>query len=410
MSKSRAGERGIAPIIALGIFALIALGGALAVISRPASSPEETVSAEISNTPSVLAPTISESHRRATQEIPEKTAPATSKQTSNSVASRDPVNRTAVSAYSSVGRLRSELEMALKSGGISPARSDSMEREINELAAIGADVSVLRALLRELSVGGSGSTQNSSQSSAPKPEQQEERVETRPFWHFDMQKQKHVWAREGEPPPCPEPFILESPVDLSLVSAILYPGQIRGDGAKDFKPHGGFHLKPGNSKVELRSPMDGYITTAAKFTDEFGLHITFSIQHPCGIQFGGGHFGEVPPKIAAALEKVPMKGFMESQTQPVAPPLFIEKGEVIVTGLQEKANTERPGFDWGVMDFRHENEASKSASFIEVYGEKFWNTFYGVCWFDLLPPEQEAIVRSFPGGDGKQGKNSEYCK
>ncbi|MBI2409562.1 hypothetical protein HYV30_00785 [Candidatus Kaiserbacteria bacterium] len=61
------------------------------------------------------------------------------------------------------------------------------------------------------------------------------------------------------------------------------------------------------------------------------------------------------------------------------------------------------------MDFRHENDASKDPQFRELYGYASWNTYHGVCWFDLLPAEEEALVRSFPGVDGKEGKNSEYC-
>lgn len=51
-----------------------------------------------------------------------------------------------------------------------------------------------------------------------------------------------AWDAESAPA-CPDPLILQTPVDLTLATAILYPGQERGG---DFKPHGGFRFD--NSK------------------------------------------------------------------------------------------------------------------------------------------------------------------
>ena len=81
-----------------------------------------------------------------------------------------------------------------------------------------------------------------------------------------------------------------------------------------------------------------------------------------------------------------------------------------MTGLQEKTNPERPGFDWGVADLRRKNTASEDPRFRELYGYAPWNTYYGVCWLDLLPPDQQVVLKSLPGGDYRQRKNSEYCK
>src|SRR5262245_7815446 len=47
------------------------------------------------------------------------------------------------------------------------------------------------------------------------------------------------WVPSGEPPPCPSPLVLDTPVDISLVTSVLYPGQPRGTA---FKPHGGFRF------------------------------------------------------------------------------------------------------------------------------------------------------------------------
>jgi len=34
---------------------------------------------------------------------------------------------------------------------------------------------------------------------------------------------------------------------------------------------------------------------------------------------------------------------------------------------------------------------------------------HAVCWFDLLSPADEGIVRSLPPADGVSGKTSDYC-
>ncbi len=378
MKEKSFGERGVGLVVIIGVVAIFAFGSVayLAVRKAPA---RPGPGGNIAKTSAV---------------------PDAGQRTGNILPGQQPA---------SGANLRAELEMALKSGGINPTRLASIQLEIDALSAEGADVADLRALLNKLSVGGSEKPNPPAPMPIPAPETV--RVETKPFWEYNPSKPElgWYWVREGAPPACPESLVLASPVDINLATAILYPGQVRGDGPKDFKPHGGFMLKPG-SKIELRAPMDGYLTSAARFTDEFGYHVSLTFQNPCGIQFGGGHWGALPPDIQAVVDKVPLKGFGESPTEPIIPPYFVKKGQVIVTGLQEKAHPERPGFDWGVADYRRRNSASEDQRFRELYGYAPWNTYYGVCWLDLLPPDQQAVLKALPGGDGKQGKNSEYCK
>lgn len=389
MYMPRGRRRGFSSVLALGIVALLAVGG---VILYASGEDRAVVS---TNTPGLAAQT-----QESEPEIGSLPTPGLNYESTGHTPSRPPIPEA----------LRSELEMATKSGGVNPSRFNSMLSEIEALAESGVDVAELRAMLGKVAVG--GATAQKAPAPPPPPPAEEEHAETRPFWEYDPSRTAdwHYWAREGAPPACPEPLVLPSPVDLSLVASILYPGQVRGDGPEDFKPHGGFILKAGNTSVALRAPMDGYLTAVAKFTDEFGLHYGLTFQHPCGIQFGGGHFGVLPPDIQAVVDTIPLKGFGESRTESVISAYFVKKGQVIVTGLQEKVNRERPGFDWGVADLRSTNAASADPRFRSLYGYAPWNTYYGVCWFDLLPPEQETIVRSFPGGDYREGKNSEYCK
>jgi hypothetical protein len=45
------------------------------------------------------------------------------------------------------------------------------------------------------------------------------------------------WKPSAKPPACPSPLRILSPVNLTAVISILYPGQYRGG---NYKPHGGF--------------------------------------------------------------------------------------------------------------------------------------------------------------------------
>ena len=309
--------------------------------------------------------------------------------------------------------LIAEIRMATGSGGVNRSRYDAIVKELEQLAVQGLDQRTLETIktMREKMVIG-GSEPVVKKEEPPPPREEAPRVETRPFWEYDPSQPEKgwYWARDGAPPECAPNIVLEAPVDLNLVTGILYPGQVRGTSPLDFKPHGGFQLKAGTKSVAIRAPMDGYLVSVAKFTDEFGLHYGLTFTHPCGIAFGGGHFGALPPDIQAIVDTIPMKGYRESTGTEITPPHFVKKGDVIVTGLQEGGIPERPGFDWGVADYREPNAASKDARFRELYGYAPWNTYYGVCWLDWLPAAQQSIVRSLPGVDGKQGKNSEYCK
>lgn len=376
MESRHSTRRGFAPIVVIGVLALILLVAVYASVDGTKQAPSANNGA-LSGTSS----------------------------------STRPEN---LSVSESAGRLLAELQMAAKSGGMSPARYDAIVREVQELQKLEIDFTTLKAiqlLLQQIAVGGRVLSAPAKSEKVPVPVSEATRVETGPFWEYDPSQQERgwYWARSGVPPACPDPLVLESPVEVGLATGILYPGQVRGDGPEDFKPHGGFSLKPGIN-LELRAPMDGYLTNVARFTDEFGYHVSLIFQNPCGIQFGGGHWGSLPADIQAIVDKVPIKAYGDSRTEQIIPPYFVKKGQIIVTGLQEKANPERPGFDWGVLDYRQPNAASNDPRFRELYGYAPWNTYYGVCWLDLLPADQKVILKNLPGVDGKQGKNSEYCK
>lgn len=208
------------------------------------------------------------------------------------------------------------------------------------------------------------------------------------------------WSPGGNPPACPEPLVLQTPVDLDIVSSILYPGQARGN---DFKPHGGFRTDGAVGPVEVTAPLEGYVKDIAYFTDSAGVHYMFDIQHECGIMYRLGHLGAVPPKFQAIAESAGMKGFGDSRTTEVTP-VFVEAGEVIATNTQGGT-----GFDWGVYDLRKENEASKDPTFRQAHADEASQAYHAICWLDWLAAEDSQRAKAFPGADGASGKNSDYC-
>jgi hypothetical protein len=217
-------------------------------------------------------------------------------------------------------------------------------------------------------------------------------------WNYD--RDEFRWWASEKPPACPEPLVLQAPVDLDLVTSILYPGQMRGG---DFKPHGGFRTDGTDGPVEVTAPLEGYVWRVAKFNDSAGIHYMFDIQHPCGIMYRLGHLSAVPPKLEKIFDGFPQRDFGDSRTEQVEP-VFIGLGEVIVTDTQEGT-----GFDWGVYDLRRENDAASDPAFREAHEDEAEQAFHALCWLDYLPADQQAIVKSLPGADGVSGKNSDYC-
>ncbi|OGQ17009.1 MAG: hypothetical protein A3B70_00600 [Deltaproteobacteria bacterium RIFCSPHIGHO2_02_FULL_40_11] len=302
-------------------------------------------------------------------------------------------------AYADAEQVRSRLQIAIASGGMSPEAYIEIGDKINSLENSGYDTGELRQLLSQTPVGGQ---ENAATYNEPEtlPQTSEENINSLApqvvTWHYRNGK----WAPDGEPPACPDKLVLQAPVDLRLPTSVLYPGQVRGG---DFKPHGGFRTDDTDGPVEVTAPLQGYLKSAAYFTDSAGDHYMFDIQHQCGIMYRLGHLGAVPPKFQAVVDKIPKGGFGDSRTYEVGP-VFVELGEVIATDTQWST-----GFDWGVYDLRKENEASQDPAFREAHKDEPWQAYHALCWFDYLPSDQEQIVRSLPAADGVSGKTSAYC-
>ncbi len=222
---------------------------------------------------------------------------------------------------------------------------------------------------------------------------------------------------------CPDPFVFAIPVDMSKVSSILYPGQVRGG---NYKAHGGFRFdgyKPND--IQIVAPYDAKVVAGARYPVAGEIQYTFDLDHPCGISYRFGHLLTLTPKFQAIAEKFPLPKDLDSRTTQVSPPIEVKQGEVIATavGLNTGGPSVLGGYntfvDWGVYDYRHPNQASQDPSWATLHlsEDPSWKQYYNspvnqhaVCWFDWISSADKERVLALPSSDDAHGKQSTYCK
>lgn len=221
-------------------------------------------------------------------------------------------------------------------------------------------------------------------------------------WSFNGQE----WAASGTPPACDEPVTLATPVDLTKVSSILYPGQTRGG---NYKPHGGFRFSTADNNVRITAPLDAVATEGSRYIEQGEVQYLIFFVNPCGIAYRFDHLKTLSPAMQSLMETLPEPEVDNSRTTRFDNPVKVKKGDLIATAVGFKKNN-NVSVDLGVYDLRQANEASQSASYASKYGQFASQTFYAVCWLDLLPSADKATVRSLPGTDATAGKTSDYCQ
>ena len=200
---------------------------------------------------------------------------------------------------------------------------------------------------------------------------------------------------------CPTP-LLQSPVDLSKVTSILYPGQERGG---NYKAHGGFGFDDAtDNSVTVEIPLDGKITRVARYRELGEVQYLFEFEGNCGVSFRLDHLRELTAKFEAVVAAFPIKE--DSRTELVNPPVAVMLGEVIATEVGFLNNV---FLDFGVYDMRQKNEASKDPAWAGAHSQ-FPADSYGICWLDALPQADSLVVKALPSRDGASGKKSDYCE
>ncbi|MEK7153620.1 MAG: hypothetical protein AAB834_06730, partial [Patescibacteria group bacterium] len=118
-------------------------------------------------------------------------------------------------------------------------------------------------------------------------------------------------ALNGTPPACPDPFMINTPSDISKATSVLYPGQERQGGTftgagGSYKPHGAFRfdgLK--NNEVDVESPIDGYVYRGSQYLVEGEMQYTFDLIHPCGFMVRLGHLRALSDTFQGYADKFP---------------------------------------------------------------------------------------------------------
>jgi hypothetical protein len=202
-------------------------------------------------------------------------------------------------------------------------------------------------------------------------------------------------------PSCPTP-LLQTPVDLSKVTSILYPGQERGG---NYKAHGGFGFDNATDNlVTVKIPLNGKISRVVRYREMGEIQYLFEFDGNCGVSFRFDHLRKLTPKFEAVVNAFPIKE--DTRTDPVNPPVAVAVGEVIATEVGFLNNV---SVDFGVYDMRQKNEASKNPAWASAHSQ-FPADSYGICWLNSLPQADSVAVNLLPGRDGKFEKKSDYCK
>lgn len=205
---------------------------------------------------------------------------------------------------------------------------------------------------------------------------------------------------------CPSPLVIDSPVDVSLATSILYPGQLRGG---DYKAHGGFRFdKSLTNQINVKAPMSGSLVSGSRYIELGEVQYLLEFATPCGLKYRFDHLKTLTPKYAEIVSQFPEPEVGDSRTTSLVTPVTVSSGELIATEVGFSKNGLNVSLDFGVYDMRSKNNAAQDPVWASTHPSEL--SQHGVCWFDLLPDADETRVRSLPAADGVSGKNSDYCK
>lgn len=220
-------------------------------------------------------------------------------------------------------------------------------------------------------------------------------------WSFDG----NVWKANSTPPPCPNQFLLTTPVPLNRVQSVLYPGQTRGG---NYKSHGGFRLKDAN-EVAVVMPLDAMLVSGSRYTENGETQYLLHFVHSCGIAFRFDHLHSLTLELQNAVDTLPPAQPDDSSTTPFEKQIFFEEGQNIATAVGFK-NPQNVFVDFGLYDLRKPNEASKDPAYAQLHQSEKEQAFYAVCWLDYLLANDSYTLENLPSGDAAAGKISDYCK
>lgn len=215
------------------------------------------------------------------------------------------------------------------------------------------------------------------------------------------------WQASGTPPKCKEPLTFaKSPTDVSKATAILYPGQTRGG---NYKPHGGFRFGGNNTDVIVVAPIDAKLVEGSRYIEQGETQYMLRFTNDCGLSYRFDHLLTLSPTLQAEVNKLPEPKVDDSRTTNFDKPISVKTGDTVATATGFK-NTKNVSFDFGVYDLRQRNKAAQDSAYVSLHQSEASQAAYALCWFDMLPSSDSAIVKSLPAADQQNGKKSDYCK
>ena len=210
-----------------------------------------------------------------------------------------------------------------------------------------------------------------------------------------------TWSPNGAPPDCPEPFVVQTPVDINVVIAALWPGQVRGS----YVAHGGFRFDANDrDNITVRAPIGSHLVQGSQYLANGDKQYLLSFSVPCGFWYRFDHVRVLSPKLADALKDLPPATSGDSRTTNI-PPVWVEQGEVIGTSVGIFPSN--IFVDFGLYDVRTANNVTPNPAWADLYAASIEFGHYGVCFFDYLPGNDGEIMRSLPTGN--EGRTSDYC-
>lgn len=223
---------------------------------------------------------------------------------------------------------------------------------------------------------------------------------TKIYWRLGI----NGWEPVGSVPQCPNPYHIIPPVDISLATSVLYPGQIRS--GNNYEPGGGFRFdKSPNNVITVKVPADAQVVGGARFLVQGQLQYYFDLTVPCGIMFRYDHLLTLSPEFQKISERFTPPKENDTRTTFLDTPISVSANDTIATAVGLNNNT---FVSWTVFDHRQKNEVSRTN--LSWAAEHSWLEHYAVCPYDFLSPDLQKTVYSLPASDIIAGNKSDFCK
>lgn len=217
-----------------------------------------------------------------------------------------------------------------------------------------------------------------------------------------------TWQPSGKAPACPEPNTIRSPIDVTAVNAVLYPGQFRGG---NYKAHGGLGIDGATSnQYDVKALRDAYLYRGARYIEDGSVQYMFDFLDPCGVLYRYDHLATLTPEFQAYADQLPPAQPNDSRTQTFNEHPFIKEGTLVATAIGYSTPKVNAFFDVGVYDLRQPNSASEDPAFTsnQAKTQSKELSFFSVCWFDWLEGSEKETIQNLPPRNSAEN-TSDYC-